>query len=318
MKKLISVLLALTMLFACASAEETVRVHEMMLEGMAEQVTETLYKSDAGYTIWYPSDYVTPGEQYGRPCFYPADAGEESGVYFLIIPSDANPADAEALLAEAVGGFGPEATVSEAQWTATESGALLGSVQADDAGVIYRYYLVTDDETMLMITSCFPAEAAEGFGVRFDRMAQTISFDKVELSGRHEGEGYAISYPSELLACTEVLTHDGFIPAGDTEPAGTYLMIVKSDVAPEHIDSMLQEAVGGYEGNYAVTEGEEKALANGMTLDWIQAEQDGKIDRYYIITDGDAVYCLTASFPAAEVDYGAAFDAMAEAFEIVE
>ena len=45
----------------------------------------------------------------------------------------------------------------------------------------------------------------------------------------------------------------------------------------------------------------------------------GKGGYSYLVTDGEAVYCLTASFPAAGgVDYGAAFDAMVETFEVMK
>lgn len=319
MKRWMAAVLCMLMLSCCVSAEETVRVHEMLLEGINEQVTETLYQSGEGYEIWYPSDYLTPGEQYGHTCLYPIGAEGEGDTYFLIVPAQADPADAEALLSEAVGGFGPDAQISEPVWTTNESGALLGSVQAEEDGVIYRYYLAAGAEELLLITSCFPAEAAEGFGARFDRMAETISFGKLAMTGRYEGEGYAISYPAELLTCAEVFKHDGFIPAEGGEESGVYLMIVKSDVAPESADSLLNEAVGGYENASEAKWGEEKALESGLLLNAVEIAQEEKIDRYYLVTDGEAVYCLTASFPAAGgVDYGAAFDAMVETFEVMK
>lgn len=317
MKRWLAAMLCLLTLTGCAWAEENVRVHEMMLEGLPEQVNETMYQSDNGYELWYPSDYLTFSEQYGHDCFCPVGAEEESDIYFLIVSGQADPADAEALLGEAVGGFGPDAQISEVSWTTTEGGALLGSVQAVEGGVYYRHYLVTDEEDeLLLITACFPAEAAEGFGVRFDRMAQTISFEQMPLNARYEGDGFAIAYPDGLLICAKVLNHDGFVPVEGGGESGVYLMIVKSDAAPEHADAMLSEAVGGYENADEARWGEEKALANGLLLKSVEIEQDGKIDRYYFLTDGEAVCCLTASFPAESVtDYGAAFDAMAESFE---
>ena len=318
MKRWIAALLCLMMLGCCAAAEETARVHEMIMEGMSEQVNETLYQSGDGYELWYPSDYLTPGEQYGHDCFCPVGADEENDIYFLIVSGQADPADAEALLGEAVGGFGPDAQISEVSWTTTEGGALLGSVQAVEDGMFYRHYLVTDEEDeLLLITACFPAEAAEGFGVRFDRMAQTISFARIPMTAHYEGDGYAISYPAELLTCAEVLTHDGFVPVEGGAERGVYLMIVKSDVASEHAEAMLQEAVGGYENADEAKWSEETTLASGLLLRSVEIEQEGKIDRYYLLTDGEAVYCLTASFVAdGGADFGTAFDAMAKSFEL--
>lgn len=317
MKKWIAAVLCIMMLTGCALAGETVRVREMMLEGMPEQVNETLYQSGDGYELWYPSDYLAPGEQYGHVSFRPVGAEEENSVYFLIVPAQADPADAELLLNEAVGGFGPDAQISEVNWTTTEGGALLGAVQAAADGVCYRHYLVTDeDDELLLITACFPAEAAEGFGVRFDRMAETIAFAQIPLSARYEGDGFAISYPAELLQSGTRFSHDAFYPVEGGGESGVYLMIVKSDVASEHADALLNEAVGGYDNADAAKWSEEKALAGNVILRAVEIEQDGKIDRYYLLKGEEAVYCLTASFPAeGESDYGAAFDAMAESFE---
>lgn len=315
MKRWIAALLCLMLLTGCAFAEDATRTREMILEGIAEEVKETLYRDEGGYSIWYPSEYLEPGEQYGRPCFYPVGHQNESEIYFLIVEADANPADAEGLLAEAVGGFGPGAVISEPKWTTTESGALLGSVQAQEDGTVYRYYLAAGEEKLLMITACFLEEAAEGFGVRFDRMAETISF--VVPDAVYEGEEYSIGYFAEQLAAAKLGEHTGFVPVGTDGESGVSLMIVKSGVAPENADALLDEAVGGYDGLYAVTRGEEQTIAGGLTLNWIQAEQEGAIDRYYLIKGEQDVYCLTASFPVVdEVDYGVLFDAMAESFRL--
>ena len=320
MKRWIAALLCLMLMTGCAFAEDTTRVREMILEGTAEEVTETLYRNEAGYSLWYPSEYLQPGKQYSHPCFYPAGDQGESGIYFLIVEAEANPADAEGLLAEAVGGFGPDAVISEAKWTTTESGALLGSIQAAETGVIYRFYLVTDEwDELLMITACFPEEAAEGFGVRFDRLAETIAFDALKPDAEYAGDGYSIGYFAGLLEPSQMNGHETFVPADSVGENEAYFMIVKTEAAYEQADSLLAEAVGGYEAGYEITGGTEETLESGLSLNWVQAKADGRTDRYYLIGNADAVYCITASFPdAGETDYGALFDAMAETFEITK
>ena len=319
MKRLMAALLCLMLIVSGAFAEETVRTGMMMLEGVNEEFEETLFQSEDGYALWYPSDELTVGEKYGHVCFYPVGAGEESDVYFMIVPSEANPADAEALLSEAVGGFGQDAVIGEAKWTTTESGALLGSQEAAEGDSVYRYYLAAEGEGLLLITACFPLDAAEGFSARFDRMAGTIAFDAPQPDTLYEGAGYSIGYYSDRLEPAELYGHECFVPVGSEESAEAYLMIVRSDVSSENADDLLGEAIGGYEGYHAVTWGEEKTLESGLTLNWVQSEQDGRIDRYYLLKGEEAVYCLTASFPVmGEIDYGALFDAMADTFQLTE
>ncbi len=328
MKKLIAFVLCIVLAAGCAVAEEqsvgcpaaekTQRTSVYQIEGMSEEVTETLFAGAAGYEIWYPDEYLEAGLQYGHDCFRPVGAGEDSDIYFMIVPADANPADAEGLLSEAVGGFGPEATIDDMELSESD-GILIGRVGVIDGNTVYRYYLISDRQNMLLITACFPAEAAEGFGVRFDRMAETITFTGLQLTGRHEGEGYAMAYPEGVIEVGSIYSHDAFIPAGSGEEPEASLMIVRSDIASEHADALLDEAVGGYENADEAVRGEEKELAGGLTLNWIQIEQEGRIDRFYLIRGEDSVYCLTSSFPAvSEVDYGAVFDAMAESFELIE
>lgn len=301
----------------CPPAEAEQRTSVYMIEGVSEEVVETQFVSADGYEIWYPSEYLAAVEQYGHESFVPVGADAQSDTYFLIVPSEADQADAEALLAEAVGGFGPETEISEVRWSTTADGSLLGAVDASADGTVFRFYLAANDETLLLITACFPEEAAEGFGVRFDRMAETIAFSGVQLTGRWEGEGFAIAYPEGMLEPVEIYGHAAFVPAGSGEEAEASLMIVRSDVAPENADALLDEAVGGYED--AVRGGETKELAGGLKLEYAEAEQDGRIDRFYLIVGEESVYCLTASFPVTgETDYGAYFDAMADTFELTE
>lgn len=324
MKKWLVMLLCLIIASGCAFAEELpadTRMSQIELEGMIEAFAETKHTGGSGYTIWYPSEYLAPAQRYGHDVFVPvgAENAEENDVYFMIVPVDIAPEEADSLLAEAVGGYGEEAVIGEKAWKELGNGVSVGTVQAEEDGVIWRFYLVTDGNSVLCITACFPREAAEGFGVRFDRMADTIEFESaIENDARYEGEGFAVSYPSSVLQAQTIYTHPGFVPLGSGAESDVYLMIVKSDVAPEQADSLLKEAELSFEGIYAYTEREEKTLASGVTLKSIDVEQGG-MHRYYLIKGESDVYCLTAVFSVMdETDYGAVFDAVAESFELTE
>ena len=237
----------------------------------------------------------------------------------MIVPSEASAAHAEGLLDEAVGGFGPESEVGEPRWSTTADGFLLGAVDAKTESEMFRFYLVTNDKAVLLITACFPHEAAEGFGVRFDRMAESIAFSGVQLSGRYEGDGFAIAYPEELLEPDQVYSHEGFVPVEARENEGVYMLITESDVSPENADALLDEAGAGYQGVYAAEKREEIQIAGGLRLSSVALEQGGDYNRFYLIKGEDTVYCITATYNVAhEFDYGVYFDAMAESFELLE
>lgn len=317
MRRLIAVLLCAVLFAGCAFAEEPTRTGTIILEGMTEEFAEARYQSAGGYELWYPNEYLEAGKKYGHDCFYPVGAGEESDIYFMIVPSDADPADAEALLSEAVGGFGPEAAVGKVQMTNTLEGALMGRVQAAENGTVYRYYLIAEDQNVLLITACFPEEALEGFGVRFDRMAATIAF--AEPDALYEGDGYSIGYFEGVIEPTERFGKESFAPVNGSAEAEIYLMIIRSDVSPDQADGLLDEAGGGYEGDFERRRSEEETLESGLTLQWVEVEQAGRIDKYYLIKGEQAVYCLSAAFPAEdEMHYGAYFDAMTESFRLAD
>lgn len=182
MKKFLAILTACMLLCGAAMAETTsaadTRVSVILIEGTEEEITETLYESEQGYSLWYDAERLVPTELYGHTCFAPDATIEEPAISLLIVDTDINPEDGEAFLGEAVGGYGPEAEISEPAWETLENGITIGTISAVEEGVVYRFYLVMDDVNVLCLTATYPLEAAEGFGVRFDHMVRTIEFSK--------------------------------------------------------------------------------------------------------------------------------------------
>lgn len=187
MKKWAAILMACLLLTGAVMAEgktesesaPQTRQTIVMMEGMEEEIQETLFDSGLGYSIWYEADRLVPSEQYGHVTFVPVDGGEEPVISLMIVQAEIAKEQAEAFLGEAVGGYEPTAEISEPVWETLENGVVIGTVDAMEEGRIDRFYLVMGGDQVLCITATYPLEAAEGFGVRFDRMVKTIGFDAV-------------------------------------------------------------------------------------------------------------------------------------------
>lgn len=182
MKKILAILMACMLLCGAAMAETAAagdtRASVILIEGMEEEITETLYVSEQGYSLWYDAERLLPTELYGHTCFAPDGMIEEPAISLLIVDAEINPEDGEAFLGEAVGGYGPEAEISNPSWETLENGITIGSISAVEEGVVYRFYLIMDDVNVLCLTATYPQEAAEGYGARFDWLVRTIEFMK--------------------------------------------------------------------------------------------------------------------------------------------
>jgi len=179
MRKLLAILMAALLLIAPALAEapaENVQTRTSVfeIEGMAEEVVETLYQAEK-YSLWYPAGMLKPTDYYSNISFVPVDE-TVTNVSFLVVPTEVPAEEAEAFIAEATGGYGPEWTISDVREMATENENVVLTVEAAYEGEIHRYYLVQGFDGCLCITAMFPLEAAEGYGVRFDALVKTIGF----------------------------------------------------------------------------------------------------------------------------------------------
>ena len=307
MKKWTAILIAMLFLFSAAYA--------------ASGNGNACHVSKDGFTVSYDPAVFRIDELYGHEVIVPAADSESS---MMIVPAEMNPEDADSMLVEAVGGFGPDAVVGETKTVETEF-TTVNSIQAEAEGIIYRFYLVDDGECVLCITATIPSGEAELYSADFDRMAENIRLIETRTVGggeesfieaKYEGEGFSLWYPIGQIEPRAVLGHDGFVPAGSGQENGVYLMGVMSDIAPENADGLLNEATGGFVGDCVVRMLEERTLPGGASLIGAEAVQDGMIYRYYLVMDADQVYCLTAQFPVSgEIDYGPVFDRIAESVE---
>ena len=84
--------------------------------------------------------------------------------------------DADSMLAEATYTEDTEATISELETFAMESGAEVKSVEVISEGTVYRYWFIPGDAYCLCVTAQCPEEAAEGHGARMAEMVASIAF----------------------------------------------------------------------------------------------------------------------------------------------
>ena len=176
MRKLLAILLAALLLAVPALAEAPVQTRTSVLEieGVGEEVVETLFEGE-GFSLWYPSELLKATDYYGNVSFVPVDEAV-TDVTFIVVFAEIPAEESEAFIAEATGGYEPEWVISEVSEMATESENAVLTVEAVLDGETHRYYLVQGEAGCLCITAMFPTEAAEGYGVRFDALVKTIAF----------------------------------------------------------------------------------------------------------------------------------------------
>ena len=308
MKKWMPILLVMALMMGTAQAGETDR----------------LYVGGEGFLIQYDPAYFGAVEIYGLDAFISTVDSEN---YMMIVPAQMNPEDTDGMLAEAVGGYGPEAVIGEAEYIETENGISIGSIQAELDGMIHRFYLADDGERVLCITVFIPEAEEEPYSALYDSMVETIRLvpvrtyeegERIVSEAQYPGAGYSLWFPIAQIEPRTVYGHEAFVPVGSGEENETYMLVSESDVAPENADSLLEEATGGYESYRSLTEIHERALPSGMTVRSAEVELETQIHRYYLVKDAERIYCLTAIFPASgEVDYGMIFDQMVESMESV-
>ncbi len=338
MKKWFSVLLAALMLLSMtALAEGTVgdvvdnAPPQASTESLAVAVSylQARYNMELGYVLVYDDAEFTYELKFGRDSL---TAVEDENASMLISNTEVQADSIDALLNEAVGGYGPDAVIGEptekllSEEKDGHSGMMVKSIDAQADGTVSRFYLVykpTEDAEaridVLCITASFPADKADAYGTAFDNVVESMMFNFPE--AQYVADEWQLWYPSELIKPQDFYGKDSFVPID--EAADASMIVVLSDVAPEHVPDFLTEAMGGYEGIHAASEQEEFVTDNNMIIRWFETEQNGTTIRYYALwsynTLNDDVYCITASFPTADESlYGAAFDRMVESFALNE
>ena len=176
MKKLFAMILVLALLVgaACAEISAGTRVRALERDGEVYELAETLYDAE-GYSIWYQAELLEAGMYYDHVMFKPVGAAEEDeSIYYLIVPIElTGDEECAAMIAESVGGYEPEWTISEVRELTAEAGSRILSVDANNGTELHRYYLVQGEAFSLCITAVYPAAEAMDYSPCFDDMTMT-------------------------------------------------------------------------------------------------------------------------------------------------
>lgn len=197
-------LLALVLLMCLAVpgvAEGAVtRQETIYLEGQPEEITETLYESKLGYSLWYEADSfsVQPAED-AAACdvFYPTDGSDMENCQLRIARKGAveSDADFQALMAEiAEDAFGSARTDAlydvelETLWPYQGVSATL-----EEQNSVRDLYGIHTPNGVYVIQLAYPLEAAEGWGARMKRLLSTISLPPMGA----RTDGFSLDFCSE-------------------------------------------------------------------------------------------------------------------------
>lgn len=181
MKRFAALLIALCVASGCAALAETAvtRQEAITLEGIAEEITLTLYESRRGYSLWYDASVflVTPeGQGSGMDTFRPSHANA-AGVVEMTVQvldgTDFAAAQRETEHSLQQNGYAVTAADTNGKFTAQASAGFYGEM----AGQVIESYLVQGGQGIYCITLLYPTEAAEGYGARLQAMLGTFTLN---------------------------------------------------------------------------------------------------------------------------------------------
>lgn len=165
------------------SKEIEVRTYILEVDGADVEFEEGLFRSEAGYQVWYPTSLAEMDELDGYDGFVLLDEAGAEQAMVVIAPADAL-TDMDEMLNEAAAGYGEEAdvTVGEIVTLEMEEDSILAvkSIEVTQSEGVDRYYAVNDGEKAVMISVTATAETMEEMSLQFDRMASTVEFGVVE------------------------------------------------------------------------------------------------------------------------------------------
>ena len=183
MKKLLSAILALVLIAftACAEAPEEAKAPEtrtrvLETEFGAFEITETYYAFE-NYSLWYQADKLEAHLYFDHADFRPVGAEDEDRTTsYLIVKAEIAPDQAEAMIAEATGGYDDTWTIDMHREFETDNGDRVLAVDANNGEEIHRYYIIIGDAGCLCVTAMYPAAIDEEEIFFFDLMTKTIAF----------------------------------------------------------------------------------------------------------------------------------------------
>lgn len=177
------------------------RTYVLEVDGVETEFEETLFRSESGYQVWYPTGLLEAAEVDGYDGFLQVDEEGAEAVSFVLVPVDGE-LDLDEMLKEAVAGYEEDAQIGEIQVLELEEDALLAvrSIEVSHAEGTDRFYAVSDGENTMLITVKATAEAMEEMGAHFDRMASTVSLGMNEPGAEAEAAGGAEAEDGEAAA----------------------------------------------------------------------------------------------------------------------
>ncbi len=177
MKRLIACLCVLLLLTAAACAET--RERTVIVEGSEETITETLYVSGQGFSVWYDAEWLTLNDGGQRLLLYAAGLNDPQFALEIMTPAAAGTGAWEFISTRS-------ADDTVVRFEDLESGAEMAwffLADESDPAVLHGYYLVTmdmDEEDpaapWVAAAATFPIEAGDGAGPRFTEVMRTVSF----------------------------------------------------------------------------------------------------------------------------------------------
>lgn len=169
-RRLLAFLTVLLLLNGCALAQSTTMLETYSVEGNDETGTVTLFESMYGYTLWYDAArmvYVAPSEGTNEDLFVPSKDAQTTGVFFSVV----------------MGGktldYTLENALEDQRRTLEENGYDVVSQDSEIlTGVslsgIEEIRVLETDRGFYYVTVRYPFEAAEGWGARLSRMADSF------------------------------------------------------------------------------------------------------------------------------------------------
>ncbi len=140
--------------------------------------------------------------------------------------------------------------------------------------------------------------------------------EKIVETRYESANGFSLWYPADMFKVEDFYGNDKILPADETIE-GVELLIVPVDIPVEESEGLIQEAGGGYmEGEAEIGEIEKYVLESGLEVSRVEVLCEGVVNRFYLITGNDKVFCLTATFPLEAAEgFGVRFENIIAGFE---
>lgn len=176
-RKILAMMLVIVLMPCAAVAESAVtREQTIMIEGTEEVIVETLYESPLGYRLWYPADWFVASHE--GECDFFDSVDKEANVGVSIADQEISPEyadeslNAEIEIARANGG---ELIGDIREWQ-LESGAIIKCAELAYGDTFNPIYYICVEDKVFCVACFYPAEAAEGFGMRIEQLISTFEY----------------------------------------------------------------------------------------------------------------------------------------------